>query len=581
MPKEEGFYFKKLFAPLTTSKAIHWIVIIGIIVFFNSFFNGFVWDDKIYILNNPGNLNIFYLFGPNMFNDLFYRPLSAAYFSLLYAVFGTSAFYYHFFQVSLHIINTILLFFIFKKFIKKHFALILSLIFLVHPIQVESAIFLSTALTPLSMFFGSLALVLSLNDKITTRRFILISLFLIVSLLVKETGAIFLVLVLTSRVLFHFDKKTIMNFVFIDVLIGCIYLFLRYAVGGVYLSASRIDIVPISTLTIFERLLSVPAIIFYYLKTFVFPNTLAIDQQWVVTTAGFWNFFFPLFVDLFFFLSCFILGIYLFQTSRKIFKFFLLFFIWFLLGLVFLLQIFPLDMTVADRFFYFPIVGLLGIIGACLNLLKPLANNRKLKLIGYISVIVVIILLSVRSIVRNGNWYDELTLYSHDSKIYDSSGIETNLGADYFSKQDYKNALVHFEKSVDILPSELNLFNVGLGYETMGNLQKARYFYQKALLLKKYPTDKHKSIEINTIQRLAFVYLLSNENETARKFVQQQLTEFPKNGLLLEYLAISEYRLNNYSQALNDVIKAKQYISNKEIDYVYTQINTKQTIQIH
>jgi tetratricopeptide (TPR) repeat protein len=237
-------------------------------------------------------------------------------------------------------------------------------------------------------------------------------------------------------------------------------------------------------------------------------------------------------------------------------------------------------MTVADRFFYFPIVGLLGIIGACLNLLKPLANNRKLKLIGYISVIVVIILLSVRSIVRNGNWYDELTLYSHDSKIYDSSGIETNLGADYFSKQDYKNALVHFEKSVDILPSELNLFNVGLGYETMGNLQKARYFYQKALLLKKYPTDKHKSIEINTIQRLAFVYLLSNENETARKFVQQQLTEFPKNGLLLEYLAISEYRLNNYSQALNDVIKAKQYISNKEIDYVYTQINTKQTIQI-
>jgi hypothetical protein len=451
---------------------------------------------------------------------------------------------------------------------------------LVHPIQVESAIFLSTALTPLSMFFGSLALALSLNDKITTQRFILIFLFLIASVLVKETGAIFPVLVLTNRIFFHFDKKTIMNFVLVDVLIGCIYLFLRYAVGGVYLSASRIDIVPISTLTIFERLLSIPAIIFYYLKTFVFPNTLAIDQQWVVTATGFWNFFFPLLIDLFFFLSCFILGVYLFHTSRKIFKFFLLFFIWFLLGLVFLLQIFPLDMTVADRFFYFPIVGLLGILGACLELLKPLANNKKLKLIGYISVIIVIILLSIRSIVRNGNWYDEFTLYSHDSKIYESSGIETNLGADYFSRQDYKNALVHFEKSVDILPSELNLFNVGLAYETMGNLQKARYFYQKALLLKKYPTDKHKSIEINTIQRLVFVYLLSNENETAKKFVKQQLTEFSKNGLLWEYLAISEYRLNNYSQALNDVIKAKQYISNKEIDYVYTQINTKQTIQI-
>ena len=56
--REQAFSLKNLFVPLTTLKAIHIIVIVGFIVYANMLFNGFVWDDKIYIIFNPQNHNI-------------------------------------------------------------------------------------------------------------------------------------------------------------------------------------------------------------------------------------------------------------------------------------------------------------------------------------------------------------------------------------------------------------------------------------------------------------------------------------------------------------------------------------------
>src|SRR5579862_9128553 len=88
------FSFKDLFVPFTTAKAITWIIIIGFIVYGNMLFNGFVWDDKTYIVNNIDirTLNFFQLFGPNSYNSFgFYRPLAAIYFALLYAFFGENS----------------------------------------------------------------------------------------------------------------------------------------------------------------------------------------------------------------------------------------------------------------------------------------------------------------------------------------------------------------------------------------------------------------------------------------------------------------------------------------------------------
>jgi hypothetical protein len=49
---EEEFSLKKFFVPLTSVKAVHFIVIIGLIVYCKSLFNGFVWDDGDQIVNH-------------------------------------------------------------------------------------------------------------------------------------------------------------------------------------------------------------------------------------------------------------------------------------------------------------------------------------------------------------------------------------------------------------------------------------------------------------------------------------------------------------------------------------------------
>src|SRR5438552_1741257 len=91
----------QFFIPLTTKKAISIIVILGFIVFGNALFNGFVWDDKPFIIRNTDvhSINIAYLFSKNTFNaGGYYRPIPALYFALLYNLFGSQAFFYHFLQ---------------------------------------------------------------------------------------------------------------------------------------------------------------------------------------------------------------------------------------------------------------------------------------------------------------------------------------------------------------------------------------------------------------------------------------------------------------------------------------------------
>src|SRR5438552_923030 len=96
--REEDFSIKSYFVPLTSFKAIYLIAIIGLIVYFNSLFNGFVWDDLSNILFNPQirSLNINNILGNGIVNSgLQYRPVVNLYFSLMYALFKDTPFPYH------------------------------------------------------------------------------------------------------------------------------------------------------------------------------------------------------------------------------------------------------------------------------------------------------------------------------------------------------------------------------------------------------------------------------------------------------------------------------------------------------
>ncbi|MBI5122715.1 hypothetical protein HZA75_02535 [Candidatus Roizmanbacteria bacterium] len=217
---EQEFSLKSLIFPLTTFKAINIIIFVGLLVFGNVLFNGFVWDDNLFIINNPDvhTLNIAHLFTANKFNAIsYYRPVSAVYFAFLYSIFGTNAFFYHFMQIALHIINVILVYILVRNLfqridlksspLKIEFSnliiLFLSLVFLVHPINVESVAYIAASQSELLFLFGILALLISIKKSIATKQLILVSILLLLSILTKEVGILFLFMVLLFQFLFN------------------------------------------------------------------------------------------------------------------------------------------------------------------------------------------------------------------------------------------------------------------------------------------------------------------------------------------------------------------------------------------
>src|SRR5882672_4474578 len=209
---ENEFSFKNFFVPLTTFKAITWIVIIGIIVYANMLFNGFVLDDKTYIILNPDlhTLNLLTLIKENIFNSNVtgqYDPIAAIYFAYIYSMTSDSQFLYHFFQVTMHVTNACLFFLVLKKVIDKKTSFFLSLIFLIHPIQTEAVSYIAATGVVLFFLFGILALLLTINNKLNTKRIILINILLVLSLLTKETGILFLFIVLSYHFIFQKGKR--------------------------------------------------------------------------------------------------------------------------------------------------------------------------------------------------------------------------------------------------------------------------------------------------------------------------------------------------------------------------------------
>jgi hypothetical protein len=549
MQHDNELSFYDLFIPLTIKKSIYLICIIGIIVFSNMLFNKFVWDDRTFIQFNPEihNLNLAFLFGPNMFNNINagqYRSFVAIYFTVLHSIFSDNTFFYHFLQLLVHITNSILVFFLFKRFFKITVSFFLALIFLVHPIQVESVSFIASSGNTLFTLFGLLALFLSFG-KTTMKRTISVFILLLLSLLSKETGIVFVLLVLLVGVLFN--KKSRVVYFLSAAITVLVYIFLRFIVGKVFFS--KIHLVPISHLSFSERLITLPSVFFYYLKTFLFPVHLAIEQLWVVRKIDISHFYIPLLLDVIFILLLFILGVSIKRRDKKTFVAFTFFGIWFFASIFPYLQILPLDMTVADRWFYLPIIALLGIIGCGVNLFLPIF--RKNKKLVVTTIIVCILFLSVRTIVRNSNWENPITLYTHDSKILDNYDIENSLAGELGLLGRDEEAFSHYRKSVAMFPHETNLFNLGLSYEKKKDFKNAQKYYNEAynspnLGQVPFPHIHHEV----TYERLAVSYLRDKSNN-ALIIINNGLKDYPNEGQLWYLKAIYLYTKGKREESTN------------------------------
>ncbi len=588
MHKDDEVTFKGLFLPLTTKKAIVFIFLIGFIVFFNSLFNPFQFDDFAQIVNNPfinnlGSIPSYFEKGMAFSGNysfkmlhLQYRPFYFSYFTIVYAFFGANPLPFHLFQLFLHITNSILLFVIFSKLFKKEIAFLISLIFLVHPINSEAVIYIADVQETIFILFGLIAfyLILQTNKRILSiRKLILISVLLLFSLFTKETGSLFLILLFIYVYLFSKVNKKRFFLSVMGVLL--IYLVTRYIIS--FNSVTDISQSLIQQASFYIRLITMPKIFFYYFSKFVYPINLAVGQLWLVKQINFTYFFLPLLMDIVILFTICLGGLFLFKKNNSQLKLYVFFSIWLFLGIIMHLQIVPLDVTVADRYFYFPIIGLLGLIGILINLDLSQLFLKKYSRICTIFFIILMILLSIITIIRNSQWQSTFTLYSHDVQYAQSPLLDSYYGGLLIFKGQYsqpfllKEAKFYLDRSVSQAP-ELghNINNLAVWYEINNDYEKAKSLYLKNIALNSKRKNGYTS---DSYTGLAHIALNEKNPLEAKRMSQEALKINSLNIHAKEYLAISEYQLGEKVEALNIIRELYYHVQNQEIVQLYMLIN--------
>jgi hypothetical protein len=124
------------------------ILVLTIIIYINVGSYGILnWDDDRYLIDNPhikslSADNISTIFSEFYFGN--YHPVTSLSYAIEYSIFGLDAGPYHITNVILHLLNTILVFFLIFLIVKRiDVSSIIALFFAVHPMHVESVAWIS------------------------------------------------------------------------------------------------------------------------------------------------------------------------------------------------------------------------------------------------------------------------------------------------------------------------------------------------------------------------------------------------------------------------------------------------------
>ena len=140
----------------------------AVIVCYSSVLNaGFVWDDEHIILQNPlvrAPLWAFQMFKQDIVNSgfsytVYYRPVQILSYAIDYRIGGMSPFVYHFTNIMLHFLNSVIVFLLAYKLTRiKAVALLTGFIFAVHPVQTGAVAYISGRTDLLFFLFGFLSM---------------------------------------------------------------------------------------------------------------------------------------------------------------------------------------------------------------------------------------------------------------------------------------------------------------------------------------------------------------------------------------------------------------------------------------
>jgi len=284
-------------------------VVVGFVLYVNSFHNQMFWDDDDFILKNqyirdwqyfPKFFSENLIAGSGLLSD-YWRPILLLIFSLEWHLWKNWAPGYHFVNTSFHLADAILLFFILLYIFKNHtLALFTALVFLVHPLQTEAVTYVSGLGDSLSVFFIFLGILLYLKFRLSQKAllqspFYFLSLLMyILALMSKETAIVMPAFVFLADFFFQRENlelnlkdklKKIGKGLWPFLVIGGIYVLLRATVLNFKNTFNLYNEENIFTSNFYVRLFTFFRVLTVYFGLLFLPFNLHMERSVEIATS--------------------------------------------------------------------------------------------------------------------------------------------------------------------------------------------------------------------------------------------------------------------------------------------------------
>jgi len=485
------------------------------------FFDFINFDDNTYIYDNPLLTNgltwTSVHWAWTKFGAPYYMPLTRLSYIIDAEVFNINPAGFHLTNLVLHVINSVLVFFISKTILKSIFAGgLVAIFFSIHPQHVEAVAWISQRKELLAAFFGLLSFLFymhnnsvnsSVRDLSTPNYlFYLLSLiFFLLSLLSKPTWVMlpFLLLIFDWCC---FDNKDSYRFLsFLKKISLFIAIALSYSLIHLY-STSAVEghvITSLQSLSLIDRVLNAPVILLHYLIIGIFPFSLAGYQPYPYLPYPLWQ----TVISTILIISVFIIPAFRKTTNNLIF----MGLTWFFISLLPVIGILGTgeSILIGDRWTYLPHIGLFI---AAVQIIK---NQIQLRY-KYKAYILSFLFLYISAHIYTTN---KTIKYWKNSATYWTWSINTTTNNHYahikLGEHYEKQGLLYEAKKNYLKAHEINheepLYVIFLGnIYAKDNEDKAWFFYKKLLTTSLAP--------IEIIFKMGFTFMVNKDFVKAKYF---------------------------------------------------------------
>jgi len=475
------------------------IVCMGAAVYANTPQGEFLWDDSHLVEENRYIRSWKHV--PKMFtSDIgaggdnsyrFYRPFQILTYYIDYLFTKTDPAGYHIGSVLWHILVALALFWLLQVLFKDHLlALISSLLFVVHPVHTEAVTYISGRADPLSTFFIFLTFIFYFKAAESRRMplFLLALLSYVGALFSRETALIAPVLLLLTHYALR-KKVSWPRFLSVTAL-AALYIIARFTLLSHMLNYKA------HSTTVFDRFPGFMAALVLYVRVLFLPVHLHMEY------GGWPHGWGHLFVLVGLGVLSGLLIVLFKEKDRRGLVFFSL--AWFLLALLPVSNLYPLNAFMAEHWLYLPSVGFFLIIA---RWFAAGIRREKTKVPALVGLVVLTGCLGVLTFRQSATWlkpipfFHRLLRYApHSSRGHNSLGMAYNSIGEYDTGVSYLERAVELSSGAAQRDAVKAYNNLALTYNKLGRNDEAAQVAQGALSMDATHAKAHNNLAISLVR---------------------------------------------------------------------------------